>query len=94
MNIKVKGICIGHKPKRNGLYQGYIIADGKRYLYYGKTREALTKKIYDELENGFEKGLEDVRIRKKVVNKITTPPDGNDSSFATILVSSLILITQ
>ena len=52
MKIQLDGVSINSKPRADGRYQGYVIVDGKRKYFYGKTYEAVTEKVQKFLQGG------------------------------------------
>ncbi len=45
MLIKIPGVSINAKPRKDGRYQGYISREGEKKYFYGKTQEEVAAKM-------------------------------------------------
>ena len=52
MMIKMSGVSINAKPRKDGRYQGYVLRDGEKRYFYGRTREEVAGRIKQFLRDG------------------------------------------
>ena len=71
MKIKLDGICVGKKPRKDGLYQGYINTFGKREFFYGQSPDEVAYKIRETLN---ERNSEIYSPREKIVRQFKVKP--------------------
>lgn len=45
MIVGIPGVSVSSKPKKDGRYQGYMLEDGKRKYFYGRSAYEVAKKI-------------------------------------------------
>lgn len=45
MMIQMSGVSINAKPRKDGRYQGYVLRDGEKRYFYGRSREEVAGKI-------------------------------------------------
>lgn len=50
MLIDMKGISINATPRKDGRFQGYVLRDGEKQYFYGKTRKDVQAKIQAYLQ--------------------------------------------
>lgn len=69
MLLKIKGVSITQKPRKDGRYQGYY-TDGKtKQFVYGRTKEEVCEKIQKLLKTG-------IKAKQKTVNGVPIEFDG------------------
>ena len=64
MLINMQGVSINSKPRKDGRYQGYILSEGEKRYFYGRTREEVAEKIKTCIREGI--------TRKKKKKKVPT----------------------
>ncbi len=52
MKIQLDGVSVNNKPRADGRFQGYVLNDGKRQYFYGRTYESVVEKIKKFLQGG------------------------------------------
>lgn len=52
MMIQMSGVSINAKPRKDGRYQGYVLRDGEKRYFYGRSREEVAGKIKQFLQDG------------------------------------------
>lgn len=61
MLIDLKGFSVCNKPRSDGRYQGYVMQNGEKVYFYGKTRDEVCYKVARCLREG--------KVEKKKINK-------------------------
>lgn len=52
MMIQMQGVSINAKPRKDGRYQGYVLRDGEKSYFYGRSRDEVAGKIKQFLKDG------------------------------------------
>ena len=52
MMIQMTGVSINAKPRKDGRYQGYVLLEGEKSYFYGKSRDEVAGKIKQFLRDG------------------------------------------
>ena len=55
MLLKIKGVCVGKKPRPDGRWQGYIIDKGERRCFFAPSQPELIQKIEYCVKHGLPK---------------------------------------
>ena len=50
--IQMQGVSINAKPRKDGRYQGYVLRDGEKSYFYGRSRDEVAGKIKQFLKDG------------------------------------------
>lgn len=50
--FNIPGISINSKPRADGRFQGYIVIDGVKKYFYGRSKEEVANKVKTQLKNG------------------------------------------
>ena len=52
MLLKLNGVSINSKPRKDGRYQGYVLSNGEKNYFYGRSIEEVTGKIKQYIKDG------------------------------------------
>lgn len=55
MLIQMTGVSINATPRKDGRYQGYVLRDGEKKYFYGKSRDEVAGKIKQYIQDGMPK---------------------------------------